>query len=92
VSVLALSAGPALAAVTESGTRTCPADQTGKTHAKFNDEGLLFGPGSTSGTWWRYFDGLWHIKEAWGVDGGGYWQATGDPQLNLTDTYAYCTP
>ncbi len=91
VGLLVLSPGAALADQTESGNRVCPANQTGKTQAKFNDFGMALGPGAASGTFWNYEDGLWHIKQVWGRDGGGHWEALGDPYLNAADTYAFCT-
>lgn len=91
LAAVALSASPVAAVQEESGTKLCPSNQTGKTQVKFNDFGTARGPGATSGSFWGYYDGLWHIKQVWGRDGGGSWDASGDPFLNYTDTYAFCT-
>ncbi|MEO6628887.1 MAG: hypothetical protein ABIP03_10005 [Aquihabitans sp.] len=88
--LVAVSASPAFAYEAEGGTKTCPSNQTGKTQAKYNDTAAITGPGSSTTGYYTPNDGLWHVQQRWGVDGGGRWDALGDPSLNLTDTFAFC--
>lgn len=88
--LLAIAPTPALAAVEEQGIKNCPSSYTGKTHFQFVGHGSAWGPGGgTTQSWW-FTDGLWHTKEVWGVEGGGMYDALGDPQLNTENTYGYC--
>jgi hypothetical protein len=89
--LVAVSATPVLAYQGEGGTKTCPSNQTGKAQAKYYDMGAIIAPGSSSTGTYTFNDNQWHISQRWGEDGGGEWHATGDPYLNLTDTYAFCT-
>lgn len=90
VAALAIAATPVLAWQAEGGTKACGSSLTGKTRARANDWASIKGPGSSTTGIYNWGDGLWHTQERWGVDGGGDWNAVGDPYLDLVSTYAFC--
>lgn len=89
VAALGIATTPAFAWQAEGGTKNC-GSLTGKTQARANDWASIVGPGSGTTGIYNWGDGQWHTQQRWGEDGGGSWNAVGDPSLDLVSTYAYC--
>jgi hypothetical protein len=75
----------------EGGTKYC-SETIGYVHFRYNDIADVLPPGT--GTLWLYRDNdsAWHTRERNGALGGGYWEAYGDPYLDLPNTWAACRP
>lgn len=87
--VLALSAVPAHAAVTESGTKICTQNQTGVSRSYSTGTTEHYPPDTGYAVF--YNGGSWLVKtRAASAGGGGFWFVSTNGNLNDAGTYAYC--